>query len=534
VVRAYEILVQWKKRDWPTQPPLELACTPPCILPACISRSQRRRNPLPCLSHFCVTQVLAPPFFSLVPLTALPFFSFLSPKLLLFLAHTSLTHGDPISPLFLGSLIFLAPAAHDTQTAHPAHGHPTSLISLILFYAPHILALPVFLFGAELWWKGDLAEGTIGRANELQLLVNQEAQATTGCFRTTNLGALSMESGLRSAAAQLENRQRRSGLRLLSLPEGDQAREVVGALTEIGRRLKNALAYGGQTERTVLLEEPETLDAELLQEEEAEAKAAAEGTRPGLTMFTDGSRLDDKATGYAVVWRKGVAWVGVKMHMGHNQEAYNAECAALARAMELALWRNTTPERVTIFTDAQAAIRRMASNEPGPGQQYALQARNHIATLRRARPGIVIEIRWCPAHKGVAGNEKADEWAKAAAEQAGSHRPIPQSLANLKRENSEKKWAEARQWAGGRTSKKKYRMPESQKPDGAVANSTKRLTARFYQLKTGHCLTAQYLNWKRKRPTSQCWWCQYRTQAQDHLFKECPEWKPQQKILWAG
>ena len=54
-----------------------------------------------------------------------------------------------------------------------------------------------------------------------------------------------MEAGLRAATAQLENRQRRFGLRLLSLPEGDQAREVVGAPTEIGRRLKNALAYGG-------------------------------------------------------------------------------------------------------------------------------------------------------------------------------------------------------------------------------------------------------------------------------------------------
>jgi len=98
-----------------------------------------------------------------------------------------------------------------------------------------------------------------------------------------------MESGLRAATAQLENRQRRFGLRLLSLPEGDQARVVLGALAEIGRRLKNGLAPGGQTERTVLLEEPETLDAELLQEEEAEAKATAEGTRPGLTMLTDGS-----------------------------------------------------------------------------------------------------------------------------------------------------------------------------------------------------------------------------------------------------
>jgi len=56
------------------------------------------------------------------------------------------------------------------------------------------------------------------------------------------------------------------------------------------------------------------------------------------------------------------------------------------------------PERVAIFTDAQAAVRRMASDEPGPGKQYALQARKHIASLRRDRPGIIIEIRWCLAH----------------------------------------------------------------------------------------------------------------------------------------
>jgi len=74
------------------------------------------------------------------------------------------------------------------------------------------------------------------------LLVNQEARATTGCFLTTNLGALSMESGLRAATTQLENKQRRFGLRLLSLPQGNQTREIVGTPTGIGRRLTNALA----------------------------------------------------------------------------------------------------------------------------------------------------------------------------------------------------------------------------------------------------------------------------------------------------
>jgi hypothetical protein len=65
----------------------------------------------------------------------------------------------------------------------------------------------------------------------------------------------------------------------------------------------------------------------------------------------------------------------------------------------------------------QAAIRRLASEEPGPGQKYAVQARKWIADLRRSRQNIRIEIRWCPAHEGVPSNEKADGWAKLAADE---------------------------------------------------------------------------------------------------------------------
>jgi ribonuclease HI len=211
--------------------------------------------------------------------------------------------------------------------------------------------------------------------------------------------------------------------------------------------LKNALAlvHRGRTETTVLLVDPEALDAETIQEDEKTAKIEVERTRPGLTIFTDGSRLDSGATGFAVAWQNGLSWVGIKTHMGKNQEAYDAECAALARALETAAKRQTVLARVTIFTDAQAAIRRMASEEPGLGQKYAILARKHITALRSTRLDITIGIRWCPAHKGVPGNEKADEWAKLAAENPDAHgvEPLPRSLTHLKREISEKKWAEA-------------------------------------------------------------------------------------------
>jgi len=117
----------------------------------------------------------------------------------------------------------------------------------------------------------------------------------------------------------------------------------------------------------------------------------------------------------------------------------------------------------------------------------------------------------------VDGNEKAEEWANVAADKPDSRElewlkhsdwmevrpmPLPRSLANLKRNISEKKWAEARQWAGVRTCKAKNRMPKSQKPGGVVASSTKALTSIFYQVKTGQFPTGQYLHCTKNRPTT--------------------------------
>jgi hypothetical protein len=157
---------------------------------------------------------------------------------------------------------------------------------------------------------------TVGGAEELQKLVYQEARAVTECFRTTNQGVLVTEAGLRPAIAQLENRQRRYGLRILSLPQGRQAREVVGAPTALSKRLERALGYVGRTESTMLPQISVALEATLVVEDPDGAKAEAVRPRQGLTVFTDGARTGNGAAGYAVAWQNGKRWAGIKAHYG--------------------------------------------------------------------------------------------------------------------------------------------------------------------------------------------------------------------------
>jgi len=52
-----------------------------------------------------------------------------------------------------------------------------------------------------------------------------------------------------------------------------------------------------------------------------------------------------------VARQSGQFWVGIKTHMGCDQQAYDAECATLARALQSASGKQTIPERVTFFTD---------------------------------------------------------------------------------------------------------------------------------------------------------------------------------------
>lgn len=75
--------------------------------------------------------------------------------------------------------------------------------------------------------------------------------------------------------------------------------------------------------------------------------------------------------------------------------------------------------RVEIFSDSQAALRRLQAGwkrDRGAGQGLCALVKRTWDELLQCCPGVVVTLRWVPAHCGIPGNEAADRAANLAAE----------------------------------------------------------------------------------------------------------------------
>jgi ribonuclease HI len=104
-------------------------------------------------------------------------------------------------------------------------------------------------------------------------------------------------------------------------------------------------------------------------------------------------------------------------------EVFDAELWAIELALDMAIEKRETLQMhgvktVAVIRDSQAALRRAAHLEPGPGQHLARRINRRARSLL-AR-GTTTEIHSVPGHSGIPRNEEADCQANLALDASGS------------------------------------------------------------------------------------------------------------------
>lgn len=134
-------------------------------------------------------------------------------------------------------------------------------------------------------------------------------------------------------------------------------------------------------------------------------KLQAEETK--LIYYSDDSKSDNNQLG------AGVFNIRTKIknfwNLGSDMEVFDAELYAIEKSIKLAqteCQRNKSIKDIWVFSDSQAAIKRLSANKLDKDLFFCKQIRARAQDLNKRN--VQVHLHWVPAHMNIYGNEQAD------------------------------------------------------------------------------------------------------------------------------
>ena len=202
-------------------------------------------------------------------------------------------------------------------------------------------------------------------------------------------------------------------------------------------------------------------------------------------------------------------------------EVFNAELFAIEKAFKIA-WENKqlNTDKVWIFSNSQAAIKRLKNTSLKAGQYYIQTIRKWAKKFQNI--AIQLHLKWVPGHINIKENELVDKVVK---KEIKLQYITPESyifLAFIKRKIRETgliDWNNI--WLESKSKGKHYKQFEC-KPNwkSLVKIVKKQIFSSFFQLKIGHGYFKSYLNRAFDSYPNVCFICNIKENP-EHLLLHC-------------
>jgi ribonuclease HI len=328
------------------------------------------------------------------------------------------------------------------RLARPALGMPHRHIRQLY----QTVVQPRMEYGLVVWYQpvragtnGGCKRGSVGTARKLGKVQNLAARQIVGGLRSTPIDFLNFHANLLPIELHLNKTVALATARLRSLPPSHPLAKPIKRCARSYPRYHRGPLH--ELLATFPTNAPlETIDPTPvaptwtprftyhIASSREEAENRIKTYENDFCIYTDGSGMDNRIGAAAFsLGRDGAP--RARQHLlgtDHEHTVFEGELVGVILALDIILAERRL-RSATILLDNQAAIRALQTNRPQPGQQLTRLFHKQLTKICQLRRTFRLHLAWVPGHAGVAGNERADELAKAASEGATTllHTPVP-------------------------------------------------------------------------------------------------------------
>jgi ribonuclease HI len=241
-----------------------------------------------------------------------------------------------------------------------------------------------------------------------------------------------------------------------------------------------------------------------------------------LQIYTDGSKIPEN-TNYGCAFVIPELGIEKLFSISPPCTVFTAECIALKEALSFAFYSNF--KEFIILSDSLSAIQSISGGSISKPSSYLLST--ILKQLHNVRSqGKIVHIAWIPSHKGIAGNEMADEAAKRAIREGATPSDLCPDMGDIFldiRDETFKTWRVT--WNEISTHKgRHYRSIQDSIPSKpwffSMRKFSKKHISIISRMRLGHCCIASHLHKIKVVDSPYCECGEEETL--DHILLSCP------------